>query len=66
MPRSCPADDFGTLPCGPDLDAIADAVSEFAEAGFTDVALIQIGGEHQEQFLSEAASPLLERLRALS
>ncbi len=33
------------------------------EAGFTDVALVQIGDEMQETFLSEAAEPLLERLR---
>ena len=52
------------IPCGPDLDKIAEAVSAFTEAGFTDVALVQIGDETQEAFLSEAAAPLLERLRA--
>ena len=52
------------IPCGPDLDKIAEAVSAFTEAGFTDVALVQIGDETQEAFLSEAAGPLLERLRA--
>ena len=31
-------------------------MSEFATAGVTDVALVQIGGEHQEQFLAEAAA----------
>ena len=36
------------------------------EAGFTDIALIQIGGESQELFLKEAAEPLLEALRAAS
>ena len=36
----------------------------FWEAGFTDVALVQIGGESQDQFLAEAAEPLLEKLRA--
>ncbi len=61
-----PEDVADSIPCGPDLDAIAEAVSEFADAGFTDVALIQIGGEHQERFLAEAAGPLLERLRDLS
>jgi len=60
-----PEDVADSIPCGPDLDAIAEAVSEFADAGFTDVALVQIGGEHQERFLDEAAGPLLERLREL-
>lgn len=36
------------------------------EAGFTDVALVQIGGETQEVFLNEAAEPLLAKLRAAS
>ena len=34
------------------------------EAGFTDVALVQIGDEGQDRFLDEAAGPLLEKLRA--
>ena len=58
-----PEDVAGNIPCGPDLDAIVEAVRPFWEAGFTDVALVQIGGEHQEQFLAEAATPLLEKLR---
>jgi G6PDH family F420-dependent oxidoreductase len=61
-----PEDVADSIPCGPDLDAIAEAVSEFADAGFTDVALVQIGGKHQERFLDEAAGPLLERLREMS
>src|SRR5262249_4910772 len=40
-----------SIPCGPDLDAIVDAVRPYWEAGFTDVALIQIGGDAQELFL---------------
>jgi hypothetical protein len=30
------------------------------------VALVQIGGDTQEQFLTEAAAPLLEKLRVAS
>jgi G6PDH family F420-dependent oxidoreductase len=52
------------IPCGPDLDAIVEAVKPFWEAGFTDVALVQVGGDTQHEFLSKAAEPLLERLRA--
>lgn len=51
------------IPCGPDLDKVVEAVSEFWEAGFTDVALVQIGDEGQDRFLAEAAGPLLEKLR---
>jgi G6PDH family F420-dependent oxidoreductase len=53
-----------SIPCGPDLDKIVDAVSAYWRAGFTDVALVQVGDQGQERFLDEAAGPLLERLRA--
>ena len=49
--------------CGPDLDAIVDAVRAYWEAGFTDIALVQIGDEGQNPFLKEAATPLLAALR---
>ena len=53
------------IPCGPDLDKIAEAVKEYVDAGFTDVALVQVGGQAQQDFLDQAAGPLLEKLRAL-
>ena len=59
-----PEDVAGSIPCGPDLDKVVEAVSAYWEAGFTDVALVQIGGDHQQRFLDEAAGPLLEKLRA--
>ncbi|GAA4668754.1 TIGR03557 family F420-dependent LLM class oxidoreductase [Nocardioides nanhaiensis] len=59
-----PDDVAENIPCGPDLDAIVEAVRPFWEAGFTDVALVQVGDEHQQRFLDEAAGPLLEKLRA--
>ena len=59
-----PEDVAESIPCGPDLDAVVEAVRPFWEAGFTDVALVQVGGEHQQAFLDEAAGPLLEKLRA--
>ncbi|MCU1583916.1 MAG: class F420-dependent oxidoreductase [Microbacteriaceae bacterium] len=52
-----------SIPCGPDLDEIADAIRDYAAAGFTDVALVQVGDENQKRFLDEAAAPLLEKLR---
>ena len=58
-----PEDVAENIPCGPDLDELVDGVRPFWEAGFTDVALVQIGGDHQERFLAEVAEPLLEKLR---
>jgi len=60
-----PEDVAGSIACGPDLDAIAESVRPYIDAGFTDVAVIQIGDEQQERFVTEVAEPLLERLRAL-
>ncbi|WP_136517726.1 TIGR03557 family F420-dependent LLM class oxidoreductase [Cellulomonas telluris] len=58
-----PDDVAEQIPCGPDLDAIVEAVSAYWEAGFTDIALVQVGDEGQERFLAEAAEPLLTKLR---
>ncbi|BBY24106.1 LLM class F420-dependent oxidoreductase [Mycobacterium stomatepiae] len=61
-----PEDVADAIPCGPDLDAIVESVRSYWEAGFTDIALIQIGGQTQDLFLKEAAEPLLAALRAAS
>jgi len=61
-----PEDVTDNIPCGPDLDAIVASVSAYWEAGFTDIALVQIGDDNQEKFLSDAAKPLLDRLRDAS
>ncbi|MEP7737256.1 LLM class F420-dependent oxidoreductase [Nocardioides sp. 31GB23] len=58
-----PEDVAENIPCGPDLDKIVEAVSAFEDAGFTDVALVQVGDEQQQRFLDEAAEPLLAKLR---
>jgi len=60
-----PEDVAESIPCGPDLDKIAAAVKEYVDAGFTDVAIVQVGDVAQDQFLAEAAAPLLKKLRAL-
>jgi G6PDH family F420-dependent oxidoreductase len=60
-----PEDVAETIPCGPDLDAIAEAVSKYVDAGFTDIAVVQVGDEGQAEFLEQAAGPLLSKLRAL-
>jgi G6PDH family F420-dependent oxidoreductase len=61
-----PEDVAESIPCGPDLDAIVEGVRPYWEAGFTDIALVQIGGQTQDLFLKEAAEPLLSALRAAS
>ncbi|MGV9768192.1 TIGR03557 family F420-dependent LLM class oxidoreductase [Microbacterium sp. NPDC003461] len=60
-----PEDVAQSIACGPDLDALAESVRPFLDAGFTDIALVQVGDRHQQRFLDEVAEPLLERLRAL-
>jgi G6PDH family F420-dependent oxidoreductase len=59
-----PEDVADAIPCGPDLDAVVEAVGAYWDAGFTDVGLVQIGDEGQDRFLQEAAGPLLRKLRA--
>ena len=60
-----PEDVAAAIPCGDDVDAFAEAVRPFARAGFTDVALVQIGGGHQRPFLDWAQKELLPVLRGL-
>jgi G6PDH family F420-dependent oxidoreductase len=55
-----------SIACGPDLDELAESVKPFLQAGFTDIALVQIGDESQQEFLDSVAGPLLAKLRALS
>ena len=53
-----------SIACGPNLDALVEGVRPLWEAGFTDVALVQVGDALQQRFLDEVAEPLLEKLRA--
>ena len=53
------------IPCGDDAGAVKDAVKQFVDAGFTHVALVQIGGEHQPDFLRWSEKELLPALREL-
>ncbi|MCV7192729.1 TIGR03557 family F420-dependent LLM class oxidoreductase [Mycolicibacterium brumae] len=59
-----PEDVASSIPCGPDLDEIVESVRPYWQAGFTDIALVQIGGDTQTEFLDTVAGPLLEKLRA--
>jgi G6PDH family F420-dependent oxidoreductase len=58
-----PEDVAEAIPCGPDVEPIVDAVGEFIEAGFTDVAIVQVADEGQQDFLDFAESTLLPALR---
>jgi G6PDH family F420-dependent oxidoreductase len=58
-----PEDVAKTIPCGSDVDEVVKAVGKFTDAGFTDVALVQIGGQEQEPFLRWANNELLPALR---
>ena len=60
-----PEDVADSIACGPDLDELAESVKPFLEAGFTDIALVQVGDVRQQEFLDTVADPLLEKLRAL-
>ena len=61
-----PDDVADSIPCGPDLDVIVEAARAYWEAGFSDIALVQIGGAHQQAFFEEAAKALLAALRTAS
>lgn len=58
-----PEDVAQQIPCGADVGAVVEAVRPFVEAGFTDVALVQIGEAAQDRFLADAAPELLPALR---
>ncbi|MCJ1689502.1 TIGR03557 family F420-dependent LLM class oxidoreductase [Rathayibacter sp. VKM Ac-2927] len=61
-----PEDVAESIACGPDLDELAQSVVPFIEAGFTDIAFVQVGDALQQRFLDEVAEELLERARALA
>jgi G6PDH family F420-dependent oxidoreductase len=60
-----PEDVAESIPCGPDVQAHVDAVKEFVAAGFTDVAVVQIGGQTQPDFLEWAEHELVPALHNL-
>lgn len=54
-----------TIPCGDDVEAVVEAVRPYVDAGFTEVALVQISGDHQESYLEWSQQKLLPALREL-
>ena len=59
-----PEDVAESVPCGPDPAGIVDGLKPFVDAGFTHVALCQIGPESQDGFLDWSERELLPALRA--
>ncbi|MBI4942633.1 MAG: TIGR03557 family F420-dependent LLM class oxidoreductase [Actinobacteria bacterium] len=57
-----PEDVAQQLPCGDSVEKIVEGVRPFVEAGYTDVALVQIGGDAQGPFLEAAAKEILPGL----
>ena len=53
------------LPCGPDVEEHVEKIRPFIDAGFTEIALVQIGEEHQGAFIGWAEAELLPALRSL-
>ncbi len=51
------------IPCGTDIDRHLDGIRRFADAGFTHLALVQVGGDHQQPFIEWAANELLPLAR---
>jgi G6PDH family F420-dependent oxidoreductase len=47
------------MPCGPDLGRHVAGIRQFEAAGFTHVALVQVGADTQERFIAWAATELL-------
>jgi hypothetical protein len=47
------------------VDAVVQGVKKFADAGYTHVALVQIGHDQQQPFFDWAEKELLPALRSL-
>jgi G6PDH family F420-dependent oxidoreductase len=53
------------LGCGPDVEEHVAKIKPFIDAGFTEVALVQIGADQQAEFMTWAEHELLPALREL-
>ncbi len=58
-----PQDVQAAFPCGPDVAAHVEALRPFVDAGYSHVALAQVGGDTQPEFLQFAQAQLLPALR---
>jgi len=53
------------LACGPDVDEHIEKIKPYIDAGFTEIAFVQIGADQQESFIAWAERELLPALRSL-
>jgi len=60
-----PQDVAAGIPCGPDVDEHVEHVKAFLDAGFDEIALVQVGAWNQTEFIDWAERELLPALRAL-
>jgi G6PDH family F420-dependent oxidoreductase len=60
-----PEDVSEQLACGPDVGEHVEKISAYVEAGYTEIALVQIGAGEQQRFTAWAERELLPALRAL-
>ncbi|MER6948746.1 TIGR03557 family F420-dependent LLM class oxidoreductase [Nonomuraea sp. NPDC000554] len=60
-----PEDVARNVPCGDDVQAVVEAAKTYTDAGYTHLALVQIGADQQQPFFAWAESELLPALRRL-
>jgi hypothetical protein len=60
-----PAQVSEAIACGPDVEEHVAKIKPFLDAGFDELALVQIGGDQQEGFIAWAERELLPALRSL-
>ncbi len=60
-----PAQVAEAISCGPHVEDHVEAIKPYLEAGFDEVAIVQIGGDQQQPFLDWAEHELLPALRSL-
>src|SRR3954451_371486 len=58
-----PEDVAGAIPCGDDVGAVLESAKAYADAGFTHLALVQIGGDHQDPFIEWSEKTLMPAWR---
>ncbi|MDQ2726501.1 MAG: TIGR03557 family F420-dependent LLM class oxidoreductase [Actinomycetota bacterium] len=58
-----PADVAASIPCGSDVNEFVKAIAAFPTAGYTHVALVQVGADSQAPFIAWAERELLPALR---
>src|SRR3954452_5059978 len=51
------------IPCGDDVDAVIEAAQAYADAGFTDLAPVHLGGDQQRPFLDWSRTTLMPAWR---